>query len=131
MKNLKTRKAERGFGFSELLVVIAVIGVLTSIAIPAMSGVFGKAEGARTMRNAQNIVSTFNAARAAGNSTSYSNSAEAIAAITTSPGINGGGIYSSNAFYVSMLPAQITEASARIASQLSGPPTEGNLIILP
>jgi len=120
-----------GFGFAEVLVVIAIIGVLSGMAVPALSGVFGKAELAKARRNAQNLVSTFNAARAAGNTTSFSDSGAAIAAITTSPGLSGGGVYATNKFYVSMGATQITEASTKIATELLGNATEGNLTMLP
>ncbi|HEX2747983.1 MAG TPA: type II secretion system protein [Verrucomicrobiales bacterium] len=136
MRKLKThpsgvRYSERGFGFAELLVVVAIVGVLTAIAIPALTSVFGRAETAKAGRNAQSLVSTFNAARAAGNSTNFANAGEAISAITTSPGIKGGGVYSANAFYVSMDPAEIVTASLKIEPQLTGTGTEGNLTIRP
>ena len=57
----------KGFSITELLIVIAVIGVITGISIPSISGMFYKGEAAKNYRNAQSIVSAFNAARAAGN----------------------------------------------------------------
>lgn len=126
---MKTYKG--AFGMAEVLVVIAIIGVIAAIAIPALSGLFGRADRAKVARNAQNLVSTFNAARAAGNSTSYANASDAIAALTTSPGITGGGKYYDSIFYVPMEAAQVSEASSRIVPTLAGPPNEGNLLMAP
>jgi type IV pilus assembly protein PilA len=128
MKNLKVNM-KKGFSLVELLVVIAVIGVIAAIAIPAMSGIFGKADSAKTSRNAQNLVSTFNAARAAGNSTSYASAALAIADLTTTPGISGGGVFGSSQFFVSMTADEITAAKTKIATGLVGSATEGTLAI--
>ena len=135
MKNLKTNpvssRLKAGFGFIELFVVISVIGILSAIAIPALSGVFVKAGQSKAERNAQSLVSTFNAARAAGNTASYASITDAISAVTTSPGISGGGTYASSHFFVPMAPAEITEASAKIAPALLGSASEGTLIIAP
>ena len=109
--------------------MVAIIAVLTSIAIPALSGIFGRADSIRAERNAQTLVSTFNAARAAGNSTPFANAGEAIIAITSEPGLHGGGIYTTNQFYISMDHDQITEASLKINPVLSGPPNEENMFI--
>jgi type II secretory pathway pseudopilin PulG len=115
----------------ELLVVVAIVGVLTAIAIPALTSIFGRAGTAKAGRNAQSLVATFNAARAAGNSTNFENAGAAISAITTSPGIRGGGVYSANAFYVPMAASEIAEATSKIDPLLSGTATEGNLTIRP
>ena len=57
----------KGFSIIELLIVIAVIGVIAGISIRSISGMFDKGETIKNYRNAQSIVSAFNAARAAGN----------------------------------------------------------------
>ena len=123
------KSSVKAFTLAELLVVIAVIGVIAAIAIPAMSGFFGQADSAKTERNAQYLVSTFNAARAAGNSMSFANATEAIEAVTTSPGIPGRGEYASSRFYVPMDPAEVTKASTRISLGLAGTASEGSLTI--
>ena len=50
----------------ELLVVIAVIGILAAIALPALTGVFNTSTNAKAHRNAQMICSVYSTARAAG-----------------------------------------------------------------
>ena len=113
MKNLIKTNIKKGFSLVELLVVIAVIGVIAAIASPAMSGIFGKADSTKTRRNAQNIVGTFNAARAAGNTVSYPAKGDAITAITTGTGLQGGGAFAGSNFVV---PLTKTESDLTLAA---------------
>ena len=130
MKNLK-QNVTKGFSLVELLVVIAVIGVIAAIAIPAMSGIFGKADTAKVKRNAQNLVSTFNAARAAGNTTTFADASEAITAITSGTGIAGGGTFSTSRFFVSMDAAEVTAArTAHIQGAIVGSTDDGTLAMV-
>lgn len=73
---------QKGFSLVELLVVIAVIAIIAAIAIPNIAGITGAANQAKAQRNAQNIVSTWNAAIAAGATNAPTTVAEAITAIT-------------------------------------------------
>ena len=116
MKNLIKTKAKKGFSLVELLVVIAVIGVIAAIAIPAMSGIFGKADSTKNKRNAQNIVGTFNAARAAGNVTSYGTVDLAVTAVTTGTGLSGGGAFTGSTFVAPMTAAESTAAKGAITA---------------
>ena len=67
---MKTHKpsisARKGFTIVELLVVIAVIGLMASIAVNEISDINGAANNAKGMRNAQNMASIFQSASAAG-----------------------------------------------------------------
>lgn len=60
------KASKHAFSLVELLVVIAVIGAIAAIAIPALTGVLGRGEDAKTTRNAQQVVSTYAMAKAAG-----------------------------------------------------------------
>jgi type IV pilus assembly protein PilA len=123
MKHLTGAKSQKGFSLVELLVVIAVIGIIAAIAIPAMSGIFGQADAAADKRNAQAIVSTFNAARAAGNQKSYDKAA-AISAIVA--GTNGGGTFTNSLFQAPVAASETTAVSALI-SGLASASTSGLL----
>jgi prepilin-type N-terminal cleavage/methylation domain-containing protein len=128
MKNLKVSN-KKGFSLVELLVVIAVIGVIAAIAIPAMSGIFGKADNNKTLRNAQNIVSSFNAARAAGNTTVYADEDAAVAAIVTATGITGAGSFSATRFSAPMQTSEAAAAKAHI--DISGTGADLTLVYTP
>lgn len=119
MKNLKIAK-KKGFSLVELLVVIAVIGVIAAIAIPAMSGIFGQADTQKVNRNAQNIVASFNAARAAGNTTVFADEQACVDAITAAPGIAGAGTFSTSQFVSVMAAAEATLAMAKIGTTGAG-----------
>ena len=65
MKNSVTDKV-RGFSLVELLVVIAVIGVLASVAVMNLLGIRERSVVERNRNNAQSFVNVYTAARAAG-----------------------------------------------------------------
>lgn len=115
MKNLTITTAKKGFSLVELLVVIAVIGVIAAIAIPAMSGVFENSTIAKNKRNAQTIASLYANLRAAGGTVDSPNAANIAAALSTSPGISGSanGAFASTKFYA---PMSTTEAAATVTS---------------
>lgn len=58
--------APKGFSLVEMLVVIAVIGIIAAIAIPNIGSVSGSAKTATAQRNAQSIVSLYQYGTAAG-----------------------------------------------------------------
>lgn len=67
MKNTAPKNIiAKGFSLIEMLVVIAVIGVIAAIAIPSISGINDAADKTKSQRNAQNIISVYQAGIAAG-----------------------------------------------------------------
>jgi prepilin-type N-terminal cleavage/methylation domain-containing protein len=60
------RSAKAGFSLVELLIVIAIIGIMASIAIPLIGKLSDNTKVARAKRNAQNIASVFNSAYTSG-----------------------------------------------------------------
>ena len=69
MKNVKLnlkKAAKAGFSLVEMLVVIAIIGIIAAIAIPNIGSINQAATDSAVDRNAQNAASVWNAAIAAG-----------------------------------------------------------------
>ena len=56
---MKNRKAKKGFTIIELVIVIAVIGILAAVLIPTFSNVIEKANATAAMENAKNAYANF------------------------------------------------------------------------
>ncbi len=81
----------KAFSLAELLVVIAVIAIIAAIAVPAIAGITDSASASKSLRNAQSIAMTYNAAIAAGMPTNVaSDIAGAIAVIRSGTNFNVG-----------------------------------------
>jgi len=66
MKVNKKNPLAAGFSLVEMLVVIAVIGIIAAIAIPNIGKINDSAKDSRKRRNAQNLASVYASAQAAG-----------------------------------------------------------------
>jgi prepilin-type N-terminal cleavage/methylation domain-containing protein len=101
MKNVKLnlkKAAKAGFSLVEMLVVIAIIGIIAAIAIPNIGSINQAAEDAAVDRNAQNCASVWNAAVAAGFDGTTAASAAAAVTLLEGTTIVGTGPFTGNTF---------------------------------
>ncbi len=122
--NIKNR-SNAGFSLIELLTVIAVIGILAAIALPALFNVPDSADRAKSQRNAQLIANIYTSGRAAGVTTATfgvnSPTADAAAAATAvvnalsqvNAPVHGEGPCSNFTFSVSQIsPSDVSAAAS-------------------
>ena len=66
MKTTLNKNVKAGFSLVEMLVVIAVIGIIAAIAVPTIGSITAQANKNKAKRNAQNLASVYSSALAAG-----------------------------------------------------------------
>lgn len=128
MKNVKLnlkKAAKAGFSLVEMLVVIAIIGIIAAIAIPNIGSINQAAEDAAVDRNAQNCASVWNAAIAAGFDGTAA--ADAAAAVTLLEGltVKGTGPFADNTFTTGEIDNDI---EADVVAKLTHNADDGSLV---
>ena len=91
-KNMKTnivKNVKAGFSLVEMLVVIAVIGIIAAIAVPTIGNITDQANNSKAKRNAQNLASVCASAVAAGADLGTSTNVSSIVNQLVSPGLTG------------------------------------------
>ena len=111
MKTTLKKNVKAGFSLVEMLVVIAVIGIIAAIAVPTIGSITAQANENKAKRNAQNLASVYSSAIAAG-STAFTGDTDAgviVGKVVT--GVNGADSFATTNFQVpNMSAAEITNA---------------------
>lgn len=90
----------------EVLAVIAIIGIITAMAVPSFASVMASSQSAKSLRQANILASTYANARAAGAVFQVDTRAGIVDALTGLGGVHGSGIFSDTRFHVLVTPQE-------------------------
>jgi prepilin-type N-terminal cleavage/methylation domain-containing protein len=112
--------SKRGFSLAEMLVVIAVIGIVAAIAVPFVANATNEASATRYQRNAQSLAALANQAVAAGDLTiPAAESLEEVVDLLLA-GVSGGNVFESTVFQLHSLNPEEKAGAMRLLSWEGG-----------
>lgn len=136
LKSIPSTKA--AFSLVEMLVVIAVIGIIAAIAVPNIGRINDAAKDSTYRRNAQNLASTFASAQAAGydfsktggTGATLANEAAIITAVINGATINNTSSPFNGAYFgvPGMKVSEATSETAGAAKYITWDTTSGQLL---
>jgi len=83
MKTTLKKNVKAGFSLVEMLVVIAVIGIIAAIAVPTIGSITAQANTNKAKRNAQNLASVYSSCVAAGGTFTSTSAAGLVGELVT------------------------------------------------
>lgn len=123
MKTTLKKNVKAGFSLVEMLVVIAVIGIIAAIAVPTIGSITQQANENKAKRNAQNLASIYSSALAAGASITGTTVADLTDPLIL--GVKGADSFATTTFQVPNLTGDdLTAARAFLAID----PNSGQLV---
>ncbi len=99
----------------ELLMAVAILGVIAALAIPSLAGVMDGGRQVKANRQAQAVAQTYAAARAAGAEFAVLTREGVVDTLTQMGGVHGRGIFSDTAFTLPLSPAERLEVRGSAA----------------
>ena len=126
MKTTLKKNVKAGFSLVEMLVVIAVIGIIAAIAVPTIGSITAEANRNKAKRNAQNLASVYSSALAAGATITGATDVDIADALIT--GVNGADSFVNTYFQVPNMSVAERDAAA-VYLDIDG--TTGQLVYTP
>lgn len=99
---LHLNRRPAGFSLAEILITVAVIGVMVLGVVPVISSVFGQSRDAEARSNARHLANTANLALSAGSESLLSAASKEDVVTLLRTGVYGDGDFASTRFQVSL-----------------------------